>query len=190
MKKVQLGAGGHRLNGWENYDREVDIRQRLPFPSASVDRIFCEHTIEHVSQADGVRFLLECRRVLRPGGRLRLSFPCVPANRVFSGAYHELARSEGFEPVDTSDHPSRPCLRLMFFHWGHRSIWTVELAVEVCLALGFHNARREFYGESSDPELRLVDGRHHGSGRQIAEEETGIIEAWVRGNPSGARTIG
>ncbi len=39
------------------------------------DYIFSEHMIEHVPLADGFSMLQECHRVLRKGGRIRISTP-------------------------------------------------------------------------------------------------------------------
>ena len=41
----------------------------------SLDYIFSEHMIEHVSYEQGASMLRECYRTLKPGGRLRLATP-------------------------------------------------------------------------------------------------------------------
>lgn len=48
---------------------------RFPFPDASFDGILCNQVLEHVFEPQA--FLAECRRVLRPGGRMLLSVPFV-----------------------------------------------------------------------------------------------------------------
>ena len=48
----------------------------LPLAHGSVDLVWCSETIEHV--ADALGLLQECRRVLRPGGRLLLTTPAHP----------------------------------------------------------------------------------------------------------------
>lgn len=48
---------------------------RLPFASACFDAILCNQVLEHVP--DPQRFLRECHRVLKPGGRLLLTVPFV-----------------------------------------------------------------------------------------------------------------
>jgi SAM-dependent methyltransferase len=45
----------------------------LPLPAASFDLVWCAQVLEHVPDAGAV--LRECRRVLRPGGRLVLGVP-------------------------------------------------------------------------------------------------------------------
>lgn len=76
MRFLHLGCGEHRLPPpWENYDREVNICQRLPIGDGDAQFIFAEHVIEHVPFLDGIHFLRECHRALTLGGVLRLSFP-------------------------------------------------------------------------------------------------------------------
>jgi SAM-dependent methyltransferase len=56
-----------------NPDATVELRPdgTLPLPDASVDAVFSSQVLEHVT--DPARYLEECARVLRPGGRLLLS---------------------------------------------------------------------------------------------------------------------
>jgi len=72
---IQFCCGTNHLAGWHNYDQEVDIAKPLPFPNDRADYVFIEHGLEHVSGPSGLRFLDECHRILKPGGRLRI---CVP----------------------------------------------------------------------------------------------------------------
>lgn len=48
---------------------------RLPLGDASVVRIHCEHFLEHLDFDAALAFLSGCRRVLEPGGTMRLSVP-------------------------------------------------------------------------------------------------------------------
>ncbi len=52
-----------------------DVRAGLPFPSDEFDVVYHSHLLEHLSRLDTVRFLGECRRVLRPGGIHRVVVP-------------------------------------------------------------------------------------------------------------------
>jgi len=53
--------------------------RRIPHGTGAVDVIYSSHMIEHLVRHDAGAFLLECRRVLRSGGRLRLVVPDVHA---------------------------------------------------------------------------------------------------------------
>jgi predicted SAM-dependent methyltransferase len=82
MRKVHLGCGSNYIDGWINIDIDspladiaADLRHPLPFEDASVDLVFNEHFLEHLSREQGLAFLRECRRILKPGGMLRISTP-------------------------------------------------------------------------------------------------------------------
>ena len=80
--RLHLGAGTHRPPGWVNVDvlgmspdLHWDLRRRLPFPDGAADAVFLEHVLEHFALAAGLDLLDECRRVLAPGGIVRVGVP-------------------------------------------------------------------------------------------------------------------
>jgi hypothetical protein len=174
---LHLGCGGHQLPyPWQNYDREVDLRNRLPFAPGSARFIFAEHVIEHLSFADGFRFLCECRRVLAHDGVLRFSFPDITRftpRHVASFSFY-LAK-QGVPGVDTLADVQRALLT----EWGHQSCWTVHMAAAVCSAAGFPKTRTPYYLQSVCPELRDIDGHHLTTGDiAMTRRETGVVEAF------------
>lgn len=52
---------------------QLDATRGLPFTDGAFDLIYCSSLIEHVARP--AEMLAECHRVLKPGGRLYLSFP-------------------------------------------------------------------------------------------------------------------
>ncbi|MGW4521082.1 class I SAM-dependent methyltransferase [Amycolatopsis sp. NPDC004378] len=64
----------YRVNR-ESYFTQLDIRQPLPFEDDCLDWVYAEHLIEHVTLEVAVAWLTEVRRVLTPGGLLRLTTP-------------------------------------------------------------------------------------------------------------------
>ena len=64
------------------FPREVvrsDVRKGLPYPDASAAYVYSSHMIEHLARWQALELLRECRRVLRPGGVLRLATPDLAA---------------------------------------------------------------------------------------------------------------
>lgn len=53
----------------------IDLLEGLPFADGSTPWIHAFHVLEHLDLHEARAFLVECRRVLRPGGRLRVSTP-------------------------------------------------------------------------------------------------------------------
>jgi len=175
MRFLHLGCGSHKLPApWENYDAEVDIRQRLPFADGEAAFVFAEHVIEHVSFQEGLGFLGECRRVLAPSGVLRLSFPdmtrlAMPGAQLYMDYLHQITgrRIDSVEEVWLS----------MATDWGHLSVWTVDTAVRLLAGLKFSAISLPSYGYSHYPELTGIDGRHLSEGFELARAETGVVEA-------------
>ena len=53
----------------------ADARRRFSIPSGSVEVFYSSHMLEHLCRHEAASFLSEVRRVLRPGGILRLAVP-------------------------------------------------------------------------------------------------------------------
>jgi ubiquinone/menaquinone biosynthesis C-methylase UbiE len=54
---------------------EHDAKQLFPFEDAVFQWIMSEHFIEHLTPGQAVTWLKECRRLLEPGGTMRISTP-------------------------------------------------------------------------------------------------------------------
>ncbi|MCU0513265.1 MAG: class I SAM-dependent methyltransferase [Anaerolineae bacterium] len=123
--KLHFGCGPRVLRGWLNFDLSYepyekylqyygdrfyapdvrgtaddlfvhDVSQAgLPLPDNSVDVVFHEDFIEHLSQRTQLLFLAETWRVLKPGGVHRINTPSITASmrqssdftRGFAGVY-------------------------------------------------------------------------------------------------------
>lgn len=83
MKLVNVGCGTVYHPAWINLDtapgtpdvRRCDARDGLPLADASIDAVYHSHVLEHLDADSARAFLLECHRVLRPGGILRVVVP-------------------------------------------------------------------------------------------------------------------
>lgn len=82
-KMLNLGCGSSFHPDWVNIDfipasSKViahDLRKPLPVGSNSWDVVYASHVLEHFSRGEARAFLMECYRVLRPGGVLRIVVP-------------------------------------------------------------------------------------------------------------------
>ena len=83
VRKLHIGCGGNILNGWLNSDCNsinpgvisLDATKVFPLNNDQFDYVFSEHMIEHINFSQGFAMLLECHRILKPGGKLRISTP-------------------------------------------------------------------------------------------------------------------
>jgi len=171
--RLHLGSAANRLRGWVNVDlvrpgRALDLywdlRRPLPFPDRSVDAIFAEHLLEHLTFPAGVALLRECRRVLRKSGVLRVGVPDLDR---YIAAY--LGRDDIIELV----RPGRPTRALAFsepfFLYGHRCMYDFETIERALNDAGFTHVAHSSFGQG-----RLQPSPDSASRR----DETMYVEAW------------
>ncbi|GGC71801.1 glycosyltransferase [Undibacterium terreum] len=78
---LNIGRGNTAIPGFIHIDQSAgadlqhDVTTGIPFPDQSIEGIFCDNFIEYLDQGQGLAFLRECRRVLTPGGTLRILTP-------------------------------------------------------------------------------------------------------------------
>ncbi len=119
-----------------------DATRHIPWPDASVEAIYSSHMIEHLDRRDANLFLREARRVLRPGGVIRLS---TPGLKHLVAAYESQGDGDRFiESLFTCvDRPRSLLARLRDTFTGPRHhLWLYDES-SLCALLtrnGFHNA--------------------------------------------------
>jgi predicted SAM-dependent methyltransferase len=64
----------YRVDG-ESLFTQLDIADPLPFADGCVDWVYAEHLIEHVPLQVAIGWLAEVRRILAPGGLVRITTP-------------------------------------------------------------------------------------------------------------------
>lgn len=67
----------------------VDLRHGIPYGDETFDVVYHSHLLEHLDREHVRPFLMECRRVLRPGGVLRIVVPDL--ERIATGYLGALA---------------------------------------------------------------------------------------------------
>lgn len=148
--KLQIGGGGNPLDGWLNTDLDdlpgmvfLDATEPLPFDDATFRYVFTEHVIEHVPYPAGKSLLAEVRRVLRPGGVLRVATPCLETLvGLVPGAagddarhYVDYYKRMYFEDVPEADevHVLNHAMRA----WGHTFVYARRTLQAALDAAGF-----------------------------------------------------
>ncbi len=135
--------------------RALDIRwadgRRLPFPDNSFEAVYSSHTLEHVPRAAVATFLAEIRRVLLPGGVLRLALPDL--NKLVD-AYRKDGDAEAFMERSLLGMPSlaSPLDRLKFLVVGSRHHAWMYDARSTCVLLerlGFQDAKELLPGQTT-----------------------------------------
>lgn len=149
--RLHLGCADNYLPGWLNLDlarpgRKLDLRWDLrrpvPFPAESVEAIFAEHLLEHLTVSQGIGVVQECLRLLRSGGVLRIGVPDLS----------RYVRSyQGDDSLLAEVRPGRPTAALafaeVFFRYGHRSMYDFDTLRMLCLETGFQEVHRSEFGK-------------------------------------------
>lgn len=96
-------AGSSEFYTFGQYDEIIkkngllfcDLKNGVPFADNSLDIVFTSHFLEHLSETDGLNFLEDCHRVLKPGGLLRILVPDLDfaAELYASGKVDEMLRT-------------------------------------------------------------------------------------------------
>lgn len=152
--RLHLGCGRTILPGWLNVDLvgrqavdlALDLRKPFPFPDRSIDAVFHEHLIEHLTYQDAVALLSECARVLRPGGVLRVSVPDFRRylySYVHGTDFIETVRPGRFSPLIA--------LSEVAYCYGHRSLWDAQTLSKVLETLGLTPAETSFGQSRLEP---------------------------------------
>ena len=171
--KLHIGCGPGLLDGWVNIDvapapLALNILRGLPFPDGSTQFAFVSHALEHLFfPRDVMPFLAELRRVLQPGGTLRLIVPDVslaieaygsPDTAFFDSRREtwswwpkDPTRLEDF--LAYSGAGSEPA----FSFESHKYGYDFETLEKTLRMSGFTNIRRCSFMQSVHPELRVDD---------------------------------
>ena len=142
-----------------------DLGTGLPFGDGTLRGVFSEHCLEHFPLPEAAKLLHEMRRVLAPGGTLRLVVPDgelylrTYVRRLDGGPaplfpYEESERTQaGWSPMVSVNRIFYQDRESLF---GHRTIYDFQLLEQLLRSAGFDRVARRRFGEGTDPRL-LID---------------------------------
>lgn len=174
--RLHVGCGRVHLDGWVNVDVEPesecdlvwDVNDPWPFPDASCRLIFNEHIVEHLTVWQGQHFFRECRRVLQPGGVLRVAMPNLSEfiRGYRDGDWRSQTWVQAFGEAEIMT--GAEMLNVAFRNWGHQWLYDRDELQRRLRQAGFETIRDASWGESTVDELK---------GRETRPESQLICEA-------------
>lgn len=155
---LEIGSGPKSgANGWVTLDFEGDcdlywdLRDGIPFPDASISRIYSSHLFEHLTYNEGQDLMSECLRALRPGGEFSI---CVPNARLYLDAYARKERlTEPFldwPPAVQGDSLIDMVNYVAYLDGHHKCLFDEESLVRRLQVAGFADARLRSFDASID----------------------------------------
>ena len=171
--KLLVGPGETMVEGWTNVDIDqgdvlADLRRPLPFPDGCASHIYCSHVLEHLRNPDETyRFLSECRRVLRRGGKIRVVVPniaeylraCLDGDASFWETHQQTwpwSRTEANRLDQTLRYAGAGTYSADFF--GHQHGYDASSLVDVLATAGFAPVKLSAFQSSTDP-VFVIDDR-------------------------------
>lgn len=179
--KLHIGCGKNYFDGWINIDNNsdnniqkldlnLDLRNPLPFKDNSVDYIYNEHFLEHLTVTEGLQALIEFRRVLKPDGILRIAMPDLVGvinlylNENWKTDCAEFLQAAGLGFVKTR----AEMLNINFRCWGHQWLYDWEELERRLREAGFEEIKQCQLRQSEHTDL---------VGLETRDESTLIAEA-------------
>lgn len=169
VRKLQIGAGFTKLDGWLSTDLEprdktsafLDATKPFPFEDRTFDYVYSEHMIEHIPWKDGLFMLRECLRVLKPGGGLRVATPDL---EVLMALYKDTSRPHADEYIHwitdrfleaVPVYKPQFVINNAFTNWGHRFLYDAEV---MAMALTTRDSRTCGRSAAASPTTRTCAG--------------------------------
>lgn len=152
---VHLGCGQALIPGWVNVDcyppprsedieiLTFDVRRGMPMASGSVDAVFSEHFLEHLPlETVAATILPELRRILAPGGRLRIG---VPDGGYFVEQYvaYRAGKRDPLYDKHRGDKTPMVMLNEIAHGFGHYFVYDFDTMAKLLREAGFVDVVRQ-----------------------------------------------
>jgi SAM-dependent methyltransferase len=169
IERLNWGCGDCVVPGWVNSDVKegagviaCEIREGLPFRTDSFDYAASIHALPELSYDELVPALEELRRVLKPGGTLRLGLPDLERS---VDAYRRGDREYFLIPDEEMRTVGGKLAAQLVWYGYSRTVFVPEFSEELLLKAGFVRVYHVRYGEtqSAHPEIVSLDNREHES---------------------------
>jgi predicted SAM-dependent methyltransferase len=170
VRRLNWGCGKHPPAGWINSDAAgwdgvdyvVDILEGLPIERDSIDYAVSVHALPEIPYADLLAALHELKRVLKPGGTLRLVLPDIDKG---IDAYHRGDRDYFLVPDEDANTIAAKVVVQTIWYGHTRTPFNHDFIEELLLKDGFAQVHRCAFQQTASPfpEIVTVDNRERES---------------------------
>lgn len=199
MKYLEIAAARKRGPEWvavrDVNDKEAGVQKydmtNLPMkgvPDNEFDAIYSEHFVEHLFKYQGVNYLKEAYRILKPGGVIRSVWPpyefveklvsdkslTQTENNFVEHYFQFYVQRHNFAPAGNEHRSKREqcALGLLYQNGEHLYVWPKKEFIEVCKDIGFTEVEEKLYGVSDVQALNNIE-----TPCQIRAAHSAIVEA-------------
>jgi len=169
LLKINFGSGTYPLPGWVNVDADpacnpdvvADLSSfPLPFEDGCAQYLHSEDFFDQLDADQAFAFLAECRRILVPGGVMRLLTPDLHrlADLYVRGDPELMRLWSDFVRIPLRTGSLCEIMNLAMRLGGHTFLWDAPTLTRVLAEHGFE-ARPVRSGESAEADLRGIDLR-------------------------------
>ena len=191
LRKIQIGAQSNSIDGWMNVDLipksinvvYMDATKAFPFPSDSIDYIYTEHMIEHITFQEAKFMLTECCRVLKKGGKIRISTPdlafLIDLYRINKSEIQQNYINFSVDRYLNNQIPNEDVyvINNFFKDWGHKFIHDYKSLSFLLTTLGFDYVKKCNVMESDDINFQNLEQHGKEISPLFNELESVIVEA-------------
>ncbi|HEU4735681.1 MAG TPA: methyltransferase domain-containing protein [Solirubrobacterales bacterium] len=166
VRRLNWGCGTEPEPGWINSDIKAapgieiscDILEGLPLTDDSIDYIVSIHALPELRYPDIVPALTELRRVLVPGGMLRLALPDLDRG---IRAYLDGDRDYFLIPDEDARSPGAKLIVQMLWYGYSKTLFTRDFTAELLERAGFSAIHQCGYRQTagSIPQIVELDNR-------------------------------
>lgn len=162
IKRLNWGCGGVGEPGWINTDVKegpgidlpADILEGLPLEDDSIDYVVSIHALPEIPYDMQVPVLAELRRVLRPGGTLRLALPDLDKG---IDAYRSGDRDYFLVPDEDMQSLGGKLITQLVWYGYSRTLFVADFIEELLRKAGFTEIQHVAYMETAGPHPGIVE---------------------------------
>lgn len=162
VRRLNWGCNTDTPEGWINSDMKegpgidisCDIRRGLPLDADSIDYVVSIHALPEVPYDDLLPVLRELRRVLKPGGVLRLALPDLDKG---IRAYQSNNRDYFLVPDEDARSIGAKFVTQMIWYGYSRTLFTHDFIAELLHKAGFGRVDRCAFRQTRSPHPGIVE---------------------------------